>query len=130
MEVRRAILTQAQAHQNQRSPSRTRSHHRKSLLSQKQNLSSTNLPDTDPLPSDREGFIFYSDEGGYRATDEWDRDLLPDDDEDVVYYLGVIDICTVYNVFKRAEHIWKGLKADIVSLDATFLIGVADFCIA
>jgi len=30
----------------------------------------------------------------------------------VVYYLGVIDILTPYNLLKKVEHIWKGLKDD------------------
>jgi 1-phosphatidylinositol-4-phosphate 5-kinase len=33
-----------------------------------------------------------------------------------IYYLGIIDICTPYTTFKRAEHIWKGLHADRVCI--------------
>ncbi|KAF9457591.1 hypothetical protein BDZ94DRAFT_1175187 [Collybia nuda] len=56
--------------------------------------------------SDRQHFIFYQDEGGLRATDEGNDDI------DTIYYLGVIDILTPYGPFKKAEHFWKGLKAD------------------
>lgn len=102
-------------------------------------LESSNLPDEDPLPSDRSGFIFYSDDGGYRATDERDqewrgglgrkavvdgkivsqgeeKDAETGDGEGVIYYLGIIDILTTYTVIKRVEHFWKGLNADRVSL--------------
>ncbi|KIM24216.1 hypothetical protein M408DRAFT_11102 [Serendipita vermifera MAFF 305830] len=100
-------------------------------------LESSNLPDEDPNPSDRSGFIFYSDDGGYRATDdqdaEWhgglggkmvvdghvvsdtekaEKDEMPDDGDGVVYYLGIIDILTRWTLAKRVEHVWKGLKAD------------------
>lgn len=58
--------------------------------------------------SDRQHLIFYQDEGGYRATDEANQPM------DTIYYLGIIDILTPYNVAKRAEHLWKGLSADSV----------------
>ena len=65
------------------------------------------LPDSE-AGDERQHFIFYQDEGGLRATDEAN---VP---TDTIYYLGVIDICTPYTTFKRAEHIWKGLHADRV----------------
>ena len=72
------------------------------------------LPDEDT--GERERFIFYQDEGGYRATDEANHDM------DTIYYLGVIDILTPYNSLKKAEHFWKGLQADRVSfLSGRFL---------
>ncbi|CCJ29873.1 unnamed protein product [Pneumocystis jirovecii] len=52
----------------------------------------------------RKDFIFYSDDGGFRATQEND---LPGDS---IYYLGIIDLLTKYNVVKRIEHFWKGLS--------------------
>ncbi|KZO95403.1 SAICAR synthase-like protein [Calocera viscosa TUFC12733] len=55
---------------------------------------------------DRQNFIFYQDEGGYRATDECNSPLP------TIYYLGVIDILTPYTVFKQVENCWKGLSAD------------------
>ncbi|EDQ99005.1 phosphatidylinositol phosphate kinase PIPK5 [Laccaria bicolor S238N-H82] len=62
------------------------------------------LPEEDI--GDRLQLIFYQDEAGLRATDEGNEGL------DVIYYLGVIDILTPYSLVKRAEHLWKGLKAD------------------
>lgn len=66
--------------------------------------------------SDRQQFIFYQDEGGIRATDESNKPL------DTIYYLGVIDILTPYNFKKKAEHLWKGLSADIVSLCTIYML--------
>lgn len=67
---------------------------------------------SDELPglntTDRQHFIFYQDEGGYRATDDTNQPM------DTIYYLGVIDITTPYNAVKKAEHFWKGMRADSV----------------
>ncbi|KAG4304768.1 hypothetical protein PORY_001821 [Pneumocystis oryctolagi] len=52
----------------------------------------------------RKNFIFYSDDGGFRATQE---DDLPGDS---IYYLGIIDLLTKYSVIKKIEHFWKGLS--------------------
>lgn len=60
--------------------------------------------------SDRRHFLFYQDEGGLRATDEANQNM------DVIYYLGVIDICTPYNTKKRLEHFWKSMTEDRVRL--------------
>ncbi|RXK35296.1 1-phosphatidylinositol-4-phosphate 5-kinase [Tremella mesenterica] len=59
-----------------------------------------------PMPTDRSHFLFYQDEGGLRATDEQNQDM------DVIYYLGVIDICTPYNTVKKLEHFWKSMTED------------------
>jgi 1-phosphatidylinositol-4-phosphate 5-kinase len=67
------------------------------------------LPDTD-AGDERQHFIFYQDEGGLRATDESNESM------DTIYYLGIIDICTPYTSLKRIEHLWKGMKADRVSV--------------
>lgn len=64
------------------------------------------LPEEDT--GERQHFIFYQDEGGLRATDEANENM------DTIYYLGVIDILTPYNTFKKIEHFWKGLSADRV----------------
>jgi 1-phosphatidylinositol-4-phosphate 5-kinase len=124
----------------ERAAAKERNHSRPSPL---HTLESSNLPEEDPLPSDRSGFIFYSDDGGYKATDDlggpWhgglggrlviDGKIISDeealekgkgrgetDGEGVVYYLGVIDILTRWTFVKKVEHFWKGLKADRVSL--------------
>jgi 1-phosphatidylinositol-4-phosphate 5-kinase len=36
---------------------------------------------------------------------------------DVIYYLGVIDICTPYNTAKKLEHFWKSMTEDRVRQD-------------
>lgn len=58
-------------------------------------------------------FIFYKDEGGLQATDEFNCPT------DTLYYLGIIDILTPYSKRKKVEHLWKGLSADRVSELAT-----------
>uniref|UniRef100_A0A0W0FSC9 1-phosphatidylinositol-4-phosphate 5-kinase n=1 Tax=Moniliophthora roreri TaxID=221103 RepID=A0A0W0FSC9_MONRR len=60
----------------------------------------------DAQTMDRAHFVFYQDEGGLRATDENNENM------DMIYYLGVIDILTPYNGLKKVEHFWKGLSAD------------------
>lgn len=76
--------------------------------------STDHLPDSE-TEDERQHFIFYQDDGGLRATDEANNPV------DTIYYLGVIDICTPYTTFKRAEHIWKGLHADRVCPRHPFL---------
>lgn len=53
-------------------------------------------------------FLFYQDEGGLRSTDD------TNDPMETIYYLGVIDILTPYNLIKKVEHLWKGMRADRV----------------
>nr|ODN87070.1 1-phosphatidylinositol-4-phosphate 5-kinase [Cryptococcus depauperatus CBS 7841] len=62
------------------------------------------LPSEDS--ADRRHFLFYQDEGGYRATDDANQPM------DVIYYLGIIDICTPYDSFKKIEHFWKSMTED------------------
>ena len=78
------------------------------------------LPDSE-TGDERQHFIFYQDDGGLRATDELNGPM------DTIYYLGIIDICTPYTTFKRAEHIWKGLHADRVRVHTTFSLPVLVF---
>ncbi|CAG8491961.1 7865_t:CDS:10 [Paraglomus occultum] len=56
--------------------------------------------------SERSHCIFYSDDGGFAATDE---DNSP---KNYIYYLGIIDILTPYNFVKKIEHAWKSLSYD------------------
>ncbi|KAI5296869.1 Phosphatidylinositol-4-phosphate 5-kinase [Ascosphaera atra] len=48
--------------------------------------------------------VFYSEEGGYRATNEEGEPIGE------IYYLGIIDCLTTYGVVKKAENFWKGLS--------------------
>ncbi|MCJ1308710.1 Phosphatidylinositol-4-phosphate 5-kinase [Agyrium rufum] len=54
--------------------------------------------------SHRNDFVFYSDDGGFRATHE---DGRPGEE---IYYLGIIDCLTTYGLVKKAEHFWKGMS--------------------
>ncbi|KAI2635739.1 SAICAR synthase-like protein [Hypomontagnella submonticulosa] len=58
------------------------------------------------------GGMFYSDDGGLRATHE---DNTPGEE---VYYLGVIDCLTHYSLIKKIEHFWKGLSHDRTQISA------------
>ncbi|KAI1657020.1 SAICAR synthase-like protein [Daldinia decipiens] len=58
------------------------------------------------------GGMFYSDDGGLRATHE---DNTAGEE---VYYLGVIDCLTHYGVIKKIEHFWKGLSSDRTQISA------------
>ena len=71
----------------------------------------------DKMPSELEeghsrGGLFYSDDGGLRATHE---DNTPGDE---VYYLGVIDCLTHYGIIKKLEHFWKGLSSERTQISA------------
>ncbi|KAI8096246.1 uncharacterized protein BX664DRAFT_291004 [Halteromyces radiatus] len=47
--------------------------------------------------------VFYGDKGGFRATDDQDQPM------NRIYYFGIIDILTQYNLTKKAEHVFKSL---------------------
>jgi 1-phosphatidylinositol-4-phosphate 5-kinase len=59
---------------------------------------------TDIMPDEahRTG-LFYGDDGGFRATNS------DDSPAETVYYLGIIDCLTRYNIVKKVEHFWKGM---------------------
>jgi hypothetical protein len=70
-------------------------------------LDSSQLPEA---PSDERKYcVFYSEDGGFRSTGEND---LP---TDKVYFLGVIDILTPYNLMKKTEHFLKSFTQNKVS---------------
>jgi 1-phosphatidylinositol-4-phosphate 5-kinase len=58
----------------------------------------------DEILDERKNLVFYSDDGGFRATHENGQ---PGDE---IYYLGVIDCLTHYGMLKKAETFWKGLS--------------------
>lgn len=64
--------------------------------------STSKMPDE--MLEERKNFIFYSDDGGFRATHE---DGQPGEE---IYYLGIIDCLTHYGFVKRAENFWKGMS--------------------
>ncbi|KAI8390947.1 uncharacterized protein BYT42DRAFT_489440 [Radiomyces spectabilis] len=62
------------------------------------------LPDA--MFEERRNCIFYADEGGLQATDEQNRP------GPVLYFLGIIDILTPYDVKKKSEHFFKSMTQD------------------
>jgi len=57
----------------------------------------------------RRHVLFYADSGGFQSTDEENYPLQE------IYYLGIIDIFTEYNVVKKIEHYWKSVGNDKVT---------------
>ncbi len=53
-------------------------------------------------------FIFYRDDGGFRATDENNQELQE------IYFMGIIDIFTNYNIKKKLEHFLRSILNDRV----------------
>ncbi|KAL3466806.1 hypothetical protein BJX64DRAFT_274438 [Aspergillus heterothallicus] len=60
----------------------------------------------DEILDERKYHVFYSDDGGFRATHESGQ---PGQE---IYYLGIIDCLTHYGTVKRIEHFFKGLTND------------------
>ncbi|KAL5000826.1 hypothetical protein BDV10DRAFT_29123 [Aspergillus recurvatus] len=60
----------------------------------------------DEILDERKFHVFYSDDGGFRATRENGQ---PGQE---IYYLGIIDCLTHYGTVKRIEHFIKGLTHD------------------
>ncbi|KAI8344703.1 hypothetical protein BC941DRAFT_478268 [Chlamydoabsidia padenii] len=50
--------------------------------------------------------VFYANSGGFQSSDQHN------DDSDLLYFIGVIDILTPYNLIKRTEHLWKSITQD------------------
>ncbi|KAL5046410.1 hypothetical protein BDW71DRAFT_66372 [Aspergillus fruticulosus] len=60
----------------------------------------------DEILDERKFHVFYSDDGGFRATRENGQ---PGQE---IYYLGIIDCLTHYGTVKKIEHFIKGLTHD------------------
>ncbi|KAL4894234.1 hypothetical protein BDV59DRAFT_16156 [Aspergillus ambiguus] len=60
----------------------------------------------DEILDERKFHVFYSDDGGFRATHENGH---PGEE---IYYLGIIDCLTHYGTVKKMEHFFKGLSHD------------------
>ena len=56
--------------------------------------------------AERRHYYFYADEGGFRSTNE------ANEPTNMIYYLGIIDLFTQYNMVKRSEHVWKSFFYD------------------
>ena len=54
----------------------------------------------------RRNCAFYSDDGGFRSTNENDRPTS------ALYYMGIIDILTPYDSKKKSEHFFKSMTQD------------------
>ncbi|KAL1998830.1 hypothetical protein VTN02DRAFT_5506 [Thermoascus thermophilus] len=67
-------------------------------------LDQTTAKMPDEILDERKNLVFYSDDGGFRATHENGQ---PGEE---IYYLGIIDCLTHYGFVKKAEHFWKGLS--------------------
>ncbi|KAI8885210.1 SAICAR synthase-like protein [Backusella circina FSU 941] len=64
-------------------------------------LNMSELPD---IPFDeRRNCVFYSDNGGFQATDESNK-AIPS-----LYFMGIIDILTPYDIKKKSEHFIKAM---------------------
>ncbi|PQE26506.1 phosphatidylinositol-4-phosphate 5-kinase protein [Rutstroemia sp. NJR-2017a BBW] len=68
--------------------------------------SSSRMPDQLDEESAKRDMIFYSDDGGFRATHE---DNSPGEE---IFFLSIIDCLTHYGTLKKFEHMWKGLSHD------------------
>ncbi|SCU81680.1 LADA_0C00430g1_1 [Lachancea dasiensis] len=55
---------------------------------------------------------FQQDEGGIRASDQFNNDL------GTIYYIGIIDCLTNYSYLKKFETFWRGLNHDLKVISA------------
>ncbi|KAF7730388.1 Phosphatidylinositol-4-phosphate 5-kinase [Apophysomyces ossiformis] len=67
-------------------------------------MDASKLPDQ-PF-EERRNCIFYSDDGGFQATDELNQPTA------ILYFVGVIDILTPYDMKKKSEHFFKSMTQD------------------
>ncbi|ORZ01468.1 hypothetical protein BCR43DRAFT_434544 [Syncephalastrum racemosum] len=73
-------------------------------------IKTSELPE---VPSEERRYcIFYADEGGIRSSDSRDQDAQ------ALYFFGIIDILTPYNIIKRTEHAWKSITQDKTTISS------------
>lgn len=72
--------------------------------------------------SRRRNCVFYADNGGFQSSNRHDED------SDLLYFIGVIDIFTPYNFVKRTEHLWKSITQDKVSRNIQKTLGSQIVC--
>ncbi|KAL5592419.1 hypothetical protein FOBRF1_013445 [Fusarium oxysporum] len=73
---------------------------------------STRMPSELVEGQNTECFLFYKNDGGFRAVHEKNH---PGEE---IYYLGLIDCLTNYGISKKIEHFWKGLWHDGTQISA------------
>ncbi|CDO93555.1 unnamed protein product [Kluyveromyces dobzhanskii CBS 2104] len=56
--------------------------------------------------------FFQQDEGGIRASDQFNHDL------NQIYFVGIIDCLTNYSLIKRMETLWRGINHDLKVVSA------------
>lgn len=61
---------------------------------------------------DRSRFVFYNEQGGFRALGQDDASLP------TIYYLGVIDFLTRYSFRKRLETVWRSMSHNRAEISA------------
>ncbi|KAI8139047.1 hypothetical protein BJV82DRAFT_522323 [Fennellomyces sp. T-0311] len=73
-------------------------------------LDTSELPE---LPSEeRRWCAFYGDDGGFQSSDECNEATR------TLYFIGVIDILTPYNIVKKTEHVWKSITQDKATISS------------
>ncbi len=77
--------------------------------------SSSRMPDQLEENTAKKDFVFYSDDGGFRATHE---DNSPGEE---IFFLSIIDCLTHYGLLKKAEHFFSkhSLLLGLVFVDST-----------
>ncbi|KAL0097370.1 hypothetical protein J3Q64DRAFT_1713075 [Phycomyces blakesleeanus] len=85
--------------------------HRKAIAqANPDRLDISELPE-DPF-GERSKCVFYADEGGFQSTDELNRPTSS------LYFMGVIDILTPYDMKKKSEHFFKSMTQDKKAISA------------
>ncbi|KAI8350379.1 hypothetical protein BD560DRAFT_337586 [Blakeslea trispora] len=97
-------LAERRASMMKRRESRLSIYRRTLLEANPDRLNASDLPDS-PF-DERRNCVFYSDDGGFQATDERNKKAP------ALYFLGIIDILTPYDMKKKSEHFFKSITQD------------------